>query len=183
MRRIGQVFIAEKHLGYRRRGRQPPPLLAKDWLKRSSPNFALMRTADWSRVIHIAHRAIADLPSSRLYLLVIPTWSQRLRVPVHDFIAHSPVDLLRKIKELAAGQFTTLFHGYTPFDWRLNGACVPAQCRITLAALLRQCVPCCPLSFLSSKRDSSASLPQQPKMRRQDAASESDRVDDVDHQA
>src|SRR6266508_6696869 len=72
-------------------------------------------------VVHIAHRALADLPSSRLYLLAIPNLSEQLKLPVHDFIAHSPGDPLRKINNLAAVQFTTLFHGYT---W-VVGAALP----------------------------------------------------------
>jgi len=72
-----------------------------------------MGTPDWSRGVHIAYRALADLPSSRLYLLAIPNLSEQLKLPVHDFIAHSPGDPLRKINNLAAVQFTTLFHGYT----------------------------------------------------------------------
>lgn len=72
-----------------------------------------MRTDDWLRVVPIYPRALASLPSSRLYLLAIPNLSEQLKLPVHNFIAHSPVDLLRKINNLAAGQFTTLFHSYT----------------------------------------------------------------------
>ena len=62
---------------------------------------------------HLTHQALAHFHSSQLYLLAKPTQSSRLRLPVHDFIAHSPGDPLRKINNLAAVQFTTLFHGYT----------------------------------------------------------------------
>jgi hypothetical protein len=62
---------------------------------------------------HLTHQALAHFNSSQLYLLAKPTQSSRFRLPVHDFIAHSPVDPLRKINNLAAVQFTTLFHGYT----------------------------------------------------------------------
>src|SRR5262249_61535243 len=74
-----------------------------------------MRATDWSRVVSISHRTLSQLASSRLYLLVTPPRSERLRLPVHDFMALSPVDPLRKINNLAAVQFTTLFHGYTPW--------------------------------------------------------------------
>jgi hypothetical protein len=72
-----------------------------------------MRATDWSRAVSISRRALAQLPSSRLYLLVVPARIERLRLPVHDFMALSPADPLREINNLAAGQFTTLFHGYT----------------------------------------------------------------------
>jgi hypothetical protein len=72
-----------------------------------------MRATDWSRAVSISHRALAQLPSSRLYLLVVPARIERLRLPVHDFMALSTANPLRKINNLAAGQFTTLFHGYT----------------------------------------------------------------------
>ena len=62
---------------------------------------------------HLTHQALAHFHSSQLYLLAKPTQSSRFRLPVHDFIAHSPGDPLRKINNLAAVQFTTLFHGYT----------------------------------------------------------------------
>src|SRR5262245_13199907 len=88
-------------------------ILVKHRPKRTTSNFVLMGTPDWSRGVHIAHRALADLPSSQLYLLAIPNLSEQLKLPVHDFIAHSPGDPLRKINNLAAVQFTTLFHGYT----------------------------------------------------------------------
>jgi hypothetical protein len=95
-------------------GPQPLPLLAKDWLKRPRPDFA--------RVVPISHRALAQFPSSRLYLLVTPLRSERLRLPVHDFMALSPVDPLRKINNLASVQFTTLFHGYTSMVRCRSGA-------------------------------------------------------------
>ena len=60
-----------------------------------------------------AHLALAYFHSSRLYLLIAPLRSERHRLPVHDFISPLPVDPLRKINNLAVGQFTTLFHGYT----------------------------------------------------------------------
>jgi hypothetical protein len=65
-------------------------------------------------------------PSSQLYFLATPPRSERLRLPVHDFIALSPADPLRKINNLAAGQFTTLFHGYT---W-VVGAALPDFLRL-----------------------------------------------------
>jgi len=81
--------------------------------KHSSPDFVLMRTAGWSRVVPISNRAFAPISSSRIYLFVIPPQINRIRIPVHSFIALLPVHSLRKIKELAASQFTTLFHNYT----------------------------------------------------------------------
>jgi hypothetical protein len=61
----------------------------------------------------LTHQALAHFHSSQLYLLAKPTQSSRFRLPVHDYISLPPVDPLRKINNLAAGQFTTLFHGYT----------------------------------------------------------------------
>jgi hypothetical protein len=45
---------------------------------------------------------VANTRSSRLYFPVTPPRCKRLRLPVHDFIALSPVNPLREIKELAA---------------------------------------------------------------------------------
>src|SRR5262245_1718540 len=80
-------------------------------------NFVLMLTAYWLRVVAFVHRALARLHCSRLYLPVTPPRSERLRLPVHDFMALSPGDPLRKINNLAAVQFTTLFHGYSEYRW------------------------------------------------------------------
>jgi hypothetical protein len=85
----------------------------KNRLNRPTYSSRLMSTAEWSGGVAFARRVLDCFPSSQLYLLVVPTWSVRLRLPVHDFIARSPVDPLRKINNLAAAQFTTLFHGYT----------------------------------------------------------------------
>jgi hypothetical protein len=59
----------------------------------------------------------AHFHCSRLYFPVTLARSEQLRLPVHNFITLSPVDPLRKINELAAGQFTTLFHHYREYHW------------------------------------------------------------------
>jgi len=62
----------------------------------------------------------AHFHCSRLYFPVTLARSEQLRLPVHNFITLSPVDPLRKSNELAAGQFTTLFHHYNWAHRRRN---------------------------------------------------------------
>ena len=62
----------------------------------------------------------AHFHCSRLYFPVTLARSEQLRLPVHNFITLSPVDPRRKINELGADQFTTLFHHYNWAHRRRN---------------------------------------------------------------
>ncbi len=55
----------------------------------------------WLRANMGQQLELLRLPSSRLYFLATSPRSEQLRLPVHDFIALSPADPLRKINELA----------------------------------------------------------------------------------